>query len=124
MTLDGNALIEAWKIADETSVYVPPSYPPPADERAETHRYLPAVPEFFGTRCCHPANTQLPPTAQHAATLAYEALERTLDLRPQSGVRAAAPRTSSADTQAVHAPSARGGAETSVDGQGVSRGAR
>lgn len=84
-------LSEAFRAADETIVAVPKSYPPPADPRAETHRYLPAVPEFFGQRCVHPATLPLPATSQHAATLAYEALERTLDLGPQSGVRTTAP---------------------------------
>lgn len=115
---------EAFKALEETQVRLPPSYPPPADERAETHRYLPAVPEFFGQRCCHPANAQLPHTSQHAATLAYEALERTLDIGPPSGVRTVTSPVS-ADTQAVHAPdSLEGEIDMGMGGRAVLGGAR
>ena len=84
------ALNEAWRQLDETVVHEPPALPPPADERAPTQRYLPAVPEFFGQRCCHPATQPCPVTSQHGSTLAYESLEHTLDLGPKS-----APETTS-----------------------------
>jgi hypothetical protein len=108
---------EAWKALEDTAVYVPPSYPPPADPRAETHRYLePCVPVFFGQRCAHPATLPCPATSQHAATVAYEALERTIDVGPASGVRTAAPNASSARRPTPDARAAGGGRALSVGG--------
>lgn len=101
-------LSEAFRACDETLVATPKSYPPPADERAETFRYLPKVPEFFGQRCCHPANQPLPADSQHMATEAFHALERTLVERPASGVRAT-PSVGSSYTPAA-SPSEPGGA--------------
>lgn len=109
------AIEEAWAALEETSVYHPPSRPPPANPYAETLRYLaPAVPVFFGERCCHPAHQPCPPTSQHAATEAYDALERTLDGHP-SGVRAA-PTRGAGPLQAPDARAAGGGSAMGVGG--------
>lgn len=113
---------EAFKALDETEVFVPPSVPPPASDTADTHPYLaPCVPTFFQQRCCHPAGLPLPLTSQHAATVEFERLDRTLDIGPpSSGVRATPSPCGASDTPASTAASGPGGlADLSGGGLGV-----